>query len=160
MPDQACPTCNGARIIPSPNGQYQECPSCDGAGTDPGVELLFVYIFDVVMTALQRLNNQRVVVDGDAEFVWKAFTSRQNNPYRIRFSSGAGTYISSGGGGATNDLVRSENIAGTAEFPFPIIPHVIIPRAGNILFDIEELGGGANTIQLAFIGAKRYPTPR
>lgn len=156
----ACPTCNGTRMITGPGGEYQACPSCAGSGVDPGVEVFFVYTYDVVLTASQILVAQSVVIHGDADFVWKAIAGVQSGNYRIRFGYGSSSYLSAGGAGATNDRVRNANIVGTAQFPFPVIPHIVIPRAGNILFDIEDLSVASNTVQIAFIGAKRYPSAR
>ena len=79
--------------------------------------------------------------------------------FRIRlFDSGGRGYSSSGQGGA-NDRVRAECTTGDGQLPFLIVPHIEIPPSGFIGFDLEDVSGAPNTVHLAFIGAKVYPTP-
>ncbi len=163
--DAPCPRCGGSGELTNPAGQLQPCWKCEGTGVDPGIQTWFVYIYDRTLTSLQLLQSQSLLIQGDADFVWKA-TAAANLPtggsgdWRIRFGYGSATYLSAGGIGAANNLVNRQNICGTGRFPFPVIPNIVIPRAGNILFDIEEIQSAAVTLQIAFIGAKRYPTPR
>jgi len=156
-----CPECDGMRWAEGPGGVLQPCPGCDGTGQDRGVESFFVYVFDVTLAlAATRLDNQRVVMDGDAAFRLKALGGTQTGDYRIRLRDGSGHYLSTGGAGSTNDLVRNGALIGTAQFPFPIIPHVIYAPSGHILIDLENQSGApANIVQIAFIGAKVTPTP-
>jgi hypothetical protein len=158
---QRCPNCNGARFVEAPSsGLLLPCPMCDATGVDPGVEDFFVYVFDLTITAGvgARNDNQKVVIDGSAGFRWKALTGTQAFDYRVRFRQQSGAYMSSGGIGGSNDLVNNANIVGTAQFPFPILPHPMFPPSGHILQDFENRNAGANTIQIAFIGAKVVPT--
>lgn len=154
---QACPMCDGAKFLGGGNELMQPCPLCDATGVDPGVEVFRVYIFDISLTALQRLDNQRVVIDGTAAFRLKALAGTQTGTYRIRFRHASGEYMSSGGTGGTNDLVNNGNMIGTAQFPFPVIPQTLYGPNGHILIDIADLSNANNTIQIAFIGANVYP---
>lgn len=154
-----CPTCNGQKIVQTPNGQlYQPCPTCGGTGKDPGVEIPFQYVYDRALLASEVRLSDGVVTLGEADFIWKAVSGVQTGNYRIRFGFGGGGYMNSGGQGSTNDRVRNANIIGTAQFPFPIWPYVVIPRTGKILFDIEDLSAAPNTVQICFIGALVYPS--
>lgn len=159
MLNQVCPHCNGERYVETPSGLLQVCPLCDGAGKDPGVETMRLYVFDIELTALQNLANQKVVIDGTAPFRLKALSGTQTGIYRVRLRHASGEYMSSGGAGDTNDLVNNANMIGTAQFPFPIAPPSMFSESGHILIDIEDLSNADNTIQIAFIGANVYPTP-
>lgn len=166
----ACPRCNGRGEVPAPNGQaWQECLKCGGSGQDPGVELWFQYVFDIVLTSTQLARSIGLTILGEADFHWKRFMSTQaanaaatGQSWRIRLGGGGGSWLSSGGQqpGVTsvNDFVGNPCIAGTAQFPFPIIPHVVIPRNGKILFDLEERASVSNTVQLVFDGVLWYPS--
>jgi hypothetical protein len=159
-----CPLCNGQRIIDTPSGLVQACPLCDGTGADPGLEVFRVYTYDIVLTALQRVDNDVVVIDGGAAFRLKALTGTQTGAYRVRFRHASGEYMSRSGkaavaGVVSNDLVNNANLIGTAQFPFPIVPTSLFGPAGNIMVDIEDLSNAQNTIQIALIGANVYPSP-
>ena len=158
---QRCPNCNGARFVESPSGLLLPCPMCDATGVDPGVEDFFVYVFDLQIPAGvgTRRDNQKVVMDGSAEFRLKALTGTSDESYRIRLRQQSGQYMSGGGAEGSNDLVNNENLIGTAQFPFPIVPHPMYPSSGQILMDLENRDADPNTIQIAFIGAKVQPTP-
>lgn len=159
MLQNPCPRCGGKGDIPTPNGSmYQQCPTCGGSGKDPGVEIPFQYVFDIVLTSGQTVNSVGVTTLGEADFVWKMTSGTQTGAYRIRFGFGGGGYMSSGGQGATNDKVNNANIIGTAQFPMPIFPYVVVPKSGKILFDLEDLSIAGNTIQIAFIGSFLYPS--
>jgi Transcription factor zinc-finger len=157
-----CPQCQNG-LIENTNGQLQVCPYCDGTWVDPGVESFRIYLFDVlgtVLTANAVLTNLSVVIDGGASFRLKALAGTQTGAYRVRFRHASGEYMSSGGIGQTNDLVNNANIIGTAQAPFPVIPFSLYGPSGQILLDIEDLSAAQNTVQIAFIGANVYPSPR
>lgn len=166
-----CPTCNGQKTIQTPNGQlYQQCPTCGGSGRDPGEEIPFDYVFDLTTTQFTSgsvLTSIGVTTLGEADFIWKAFAASTvrsatlivpADGWRVRFGFGGGGYMSSGGQGSTNDRVRAELIAGTGQFPVPIWPHVVVPRGGKILFDLENTAGADQEVHMRFIGALVYPS--
>jgi hypothetical protein len=166
-----CPTCNGQKIITTPNGaNYQQCPTCGGSGSDPGEEIPFDYVFDITaaeFTTLIVKTSIGVTTLGEADFIWKAFAASTERDgslvvpadgWRVRFGFGGGGYMSSGGQGSTNDRVRAELIAGTGQFPVPIWPHVRVPRGGKILFDLESTSGSSQAVHMRFIGALVYPS--
>jgi hypothetical protein len=168
---EPCPRCAGRGEIATPNGQaWQPCWKCEGSGKDPGVEIFFQYLFDISLTTGQLARSIGTTILGEADFVWKRFMSTQTasvgattgQSWRIRIGGGGGSWLSSGGQqqGVTsvNDFVGNPCIAGTAQFPFPIRPHPVIPRNGKILFDLEERASATNVVQLVFDGALWYPS--
>lgn len=160
MNDQPCPACKGQGMIPSPDGrQWQICPMCDGAGSDPGIEREFTYLFQIQLTALQVLLNQRIVINGDAPFRVKFRTRTSSGGFRIRIYDSVGQYYSSSGEGGTNDRVRDACVFGDGSLPFPVVPRILIPAGGFIGFDLEDVSNANNTVHLAFVGAKVYPSP-
>jgi len=163
MPVQnACPACQGQKNVATPDGKmWQACPTCGGSGKDPGSEIPFDYVFDVaaaVFGANTVLTSVGVTTLGEADFVWKGFAATPATGWRVRFGFGGGGYMSSGGQGSTNDRVLAELIAGTGQWPVPIWPHVVVPRGGKLLFDLENLTNAGITLQFRFIGALLYPS--
>lgn len=160
----ACPRCGGNGQVSTPNGQlWQACPACGGSGKDQGREVPFYYVWDApgaggTLSASQLLRTQGPTMLGEADFVWKMTAGFQTAAYRIKFGFGGGGWLSSGGQGATQDFVRNICIIGTAQFPFPVWPHVVIPRSGKLIFDIEDLSAALNTVHICFIGALLYPS--
>lgn len=160
MTGKACPVCNGQKVVTAPGQGAQVCPMCGGTGEDPGVERFFVYIYEFELAALQLLQNQRIVVNGDAPFRIKLLTRTKVGDFKIRLFDSQNHYYSSGGEGSTNDRVRDACVFGDGQLPFIVVPHIDIPAGGYIGFDLENLVAGKNLVHLAFIGAKVYPSPQ
>lgn len=160
MPMQQCPRCGGRGEVQTPSGQlWQVCPLCGGSGEDPGVERFFVYATDVSLLANQNLPNQRIVISGDAPFRIKIVNRVSTGAFRIRLFDTTGRGYASSGQGGTNDRVRAECVTGDGQLPFPIWPYIEIPIGGYIGFDLEDVSAAPNSVHLAFVGAKVYPTP-
>ncbi|MBK8200670.1 MAG: hypothetical protein IPK75_20225 [Acidobacteria bacterium] len=159
MVEYPCTYCNGARVVENRAQQLQACPICEGTGFEPGEERFFTYIYQVTLTALQVLLNQRIVTNGDADFRIKLNTHGHGRlshpPIQQR-----GTVLFKLGRGGTNDRVRDSLIFGDGSLPFIVVPHIFIPKGGSIGFDLEDVSNANNTIQLAFSGAKVYPPRR
>ncbi len=117
---------------------------------DNYVDIDFSYVYDVVLTGGQFLQNQALVTTNDADFQWRATViSTATGSFNIRFSDSQGQYLS-------NTLVASANIQGDASSPDPVFPGVLIPAGGRIGIDIQDASGSTNTIQIVFKGVKRY----
>ena len=117
---------------------------------DSYVDVDFTYVYDVVLTALQFLQNQSVTTTNDADFQWRATViSTATGAFNIRFSDSQGYSIS-------NTLVASANILGDASSPDPVFPGIMIPAGGRIGIDIQDTLNAPNTIQIVFKGVKRY----
>ena len=114
------------------------------------VDVDFSYVYDVVLTGNQFLQNQSVATTNDADFEWRATViSFATGAFNIRFSDSQGYYLS-------NTLVASANILGDASSPDPVFPGILIPAGGKIGIDIQDTSGGGNTIEIVFRGVKRY----
>ena len=139
---------------------WQPCFHCDGDGGDPGVERFFQYKNSpITLTALQTMQNQRIVISGDADFRVKMLMRKATGSFRIRMYDSSGHYFSSSGEGGTNDRVPDNCLFGDGQLPFLVVPFIIIPAGGFIAFDLEDTSNAANTIELVFTGAKVYATP-
>jgi hypothetical protein len=127
------------------------------------LEKFHQYTAAVALTALQVLLNQRVVMQGEGDFLLKdirAYTSQATalNSFRIRLGNSDGTWYTQGGVGGTSDRVIGSLLCGDAQFPGLVIPYIQFSRTGAITFDIEELANnGANTVNFAFTGSIILP---
>lgn len=150
-------------VVRLSDGAPIPCPGCEGSGKDPGLPEFFTYHQTFTLAGLQILSNARVVLNGDAAFRMKLIESVSMGPFRIKLYDNEGkARVSNGdasGGGSTNDRVPGSLITGTGQLPFIVTPSILIPKSGTIAFDLEDTTGLANTITLAFIGEKVYPTP-
>ena len=121
-------------------------------------EKFHVYPATVALTALQVLNNQRVVMQGEADFLLKdirAYSPDTDglNSFEIRLGNSDGTWFSSAGVGGANDRVLGSLLCGDAQFPGLVIPYILYSRTGAITFDIAELSNAAYSIAFAFVGS-------
>ena len=106
--------------------------------------------FDVVLTSLQELPNLARDVPTDADFVWRATIANvQTGEYSVQFKDTQGYEFSNG-------LIHRINISGTAIAPSVNGHEIIIPAGGQIGIHILDLSGAPNTIQILFLGVKRY----
>jgi hypothetical protein len=156
-----CPRCNGQGFVQMPDKQWLVDPYCNGTGEDPGVPDFFIYKYDITLTALQLLPNQRITI-GLQPFRIELLTRVKQGDFRIRLFDNSGASRSSAGTGAagTNDRVRDACMFGDGQLPFVVAPWIIIDAGGSISFDLEDVSNGNNAIQLTFIGSKLSPTPR
>lgn len=114
------------------------------------VDAAFSYVYDVVLQALQALQNQSLVTTNDADFLWAAtIISFATGAFNVRFADSTGYWIS-------NSMVASANILGDPSSPDPLFPSLIIPAGGRIAIDITDTSNAVNTIQIRFVGLKRY----
>lgn len=132
-------------------------PAYNGTTQSPfqrAVDITFDYVYDVVMTANQVLNDQVVPIQNDADFIWRAFRiGTATGAFKIRFSDSQGYYFS-------NSLINSANFqSGGVNVDYAIFPEVAFPSGGRIGIDITDLSGAGNTIELLFRGIKRYRMP-
>jgi hypothetical protein len=158
----ACPTCNGGGQIKTPDGSlWQPCWKCDGSGDDPGIEVFTTLTFKGTIPASQTLLQQRIVNGSGTLIRIKMLTRFKTGDFRIRLFDSDGNYYSSSGiaGASTNDRVRDACIFGDGQLPFLVVPFLMIPNGGFIGFDLEDVSGANNPIELNFHGAKVRPTP-
>lgn len=111
----------------------------------------FAYTYDVVLTANQVLSDSKST-DTDSDFIWQAITiPLATGSFTLRLGDSRMYYLSDS---------RIASTIYTANDPYPIVPALIIPAGGRIVIDIADTSGAGNTIQIVFLGAKRYPKRR
>ncbi len=110
------------------------------------------YTYDISLTSNQYLQGQVVAIYTEADFLWRGLVFQSTGRFAIQFQDGQGYFIS-------NALVYSDNMPNSPGEPFPRFPQIEYPAGGQILFNIQDLSGSANTGQILFIGANRYRIP-
>ncbi len=89
-------------------------------------------------------------VPTDADFIWRATVANvQTGAYSVQFKDSQGYEFSDG-------LIHYLNLSASAIAPAVNGKEIVIPAGGNIGIAILDLSGAENTIQLLFLGVKRY----
>ncbi|MCS7261031.1 MAG: hypothetical protein NZ765_09645 [Anaerolineae bacterium] len=107
------------------------------------------YVLDVSLSGNQERLDVPLFTDSDSEFILEALAGTSTGAYQIRVRLPNGRYMS-------NAAVRNANAVGSAQFPVPIIPTVTVPPGGRLGFDLKDLSGQSNTVQLVLLGRRRY----
>jgi hypothetical protein len=114
------------------------------------VDVDFKIPFDVVLTANQDAPNLARDVPTDADFIWRATIANvQTGEYSVQFKDTQGYEFSNG-------LIHRINISASAIAPSVNGHEIVIPAGGQIGIHILDLSGFGNTIQILFLGVKRY----
>lgn len=113
------------------------------------IDLPFNYIYNVVLTASQVLNNEVVSIFTEADFAWRGLIFSATGLFSVQFQDGQGYYLSAG-------QMFSTNMPNTPGNPWPMFPEVVYPAGGRIYLNITDLSAETNTIQLLFVGVNRY----
>jgi hypothetical protein len=114
------------------------------------VDVDFKIPFDVVLTANQDAPNLARDVPTDADFIWRATIANvQTGEYSIQFKDTQGYEFSNG-------LIHRINISASAIAPSVNGHEIVIPAGGQIGIHMLDLSGFTNTIQILFLGVKRY----
>lgn len=88
--------------------------------------------------------------DADFQAIW--LVGNSTGTYTIRFTD-AGTDR-----GFMNNPINNVNLVGTAANPFPMLPPYVFKRSQSIQITLVDTSVAANTIQIAFIGKKIFPS--
>jgi hypothetical protein len=114
------------------------------------VDVDFKIPFDVTLTAFQELPNLSRDVPTDADFIWRAtIANLQTGAYSIQFKDSQGYEFSNG-------LIHYINLSASAIAPSVNGHEIVIPAGGQIGIHILDLSGAGNTIEILFLGVKRY----
>lgn len=106
--------------------------------------------WDIVLTAGQEVTNASRDVPTDADFIWRATVANvQTGAYSVQFSDSQGYKLSTA-------LIHYINLSASAIAPQVNGKEIVIPAGGDIGIHILELSGAGNTIQILFLGVKRY----
>jgi hypothetical protein len=109
------------------------------------------YVLSATLTANQELLDQALQIAGDSDFVWLGTKGVKTGEFEIRFKLPSGRYLSSA-------RVRGANAVGTAQFPVPVVPGIRFAGGSNLGYDIKDLSGAPNDVQIVLIGMKLFRT--
>jgi len=114
------------------------------------VDVDFKIPFDITLTAFQELPNLARDVPTDADFIWRAtIANLQTGAYSVKFKDSQGYEFSNG-------LIHYINLSASAIAPSVNGHEIVIPAGGQIGIHILDLSGFGNTIEILFLGVKRY----
>ncbi len=109
-----------------------------------------LYVFDKVLVANTEYLSQGLNVDGDADFILLGIAGNAtSSSYQLRLKLKNGRPLS-------NAYVNAANLVGTAQFPVALPREIQFDASGQIGLDIKDTSGSSNTVQLIFIGVKRF----
>lgn len=114
------------------------------------IDVDFKIPFDIVVPASTELPNLARDVPTDADFIWRAtVANKQTGAYSVRFADSQGYFFA-------DALMHYLNLSASATAPSVNGKEVVIPAGGQIGIDILDLSGAQNTIEIVFLGVKRY----
>jgi hypothetical protein len=120
------------------------------ATPDGYTDVDFKVPFDTVLTANLVAGNLAQPVPTDADFIWRATIANFfSGNFSVRFADSQGYFFSNG-------RVHLINLSASSQAPSVNGKEIVIPAGGQIGIDIENLIGADNTIQILFLGVKRY----
>lgn len=106
-------------------------------------------VLDITLSASQARNGVGVFVDGDGDFRLEAISGSSTGAYSLRFKTPREKNF-------PDSQARNSNLVGTAAFPFPLPAPMTYPAGAKISFDLTDLSGASNTVQLVLIGYKLF----
>lgn len=105
------------------------------------------YILPITLTALQTTQYQKSL-DTDSDFIWEAIRIPTNTgAFNVQFSDSRRYQLSDG--------LMPYNLY-TGGQPYALGNALVEPAGGRIIVDIVDTSGAGNTIEIVFMGAKRY----
>jgi hypothetical protein len=133
----------------------QGCPNCGGSGTQDQqvLRVFFDYVFPLttIVAALGQAQ-QLLKIDQSSDFEWIWIVSSSLGLYSVQLTD------NSTGRTLSSDFVDSENFAGTAQLPFPLVEPYLLARSGSVSATFTDRSGVAsNAIQLVLRGYKLFP---
>jgi hypothetical protein len=152
---QTCQACRGQGVLNNPGQRtMQVCPVCGGDGVkqQSPFRVPFWYVLpNAVLTGNQSGLVVTQTIDQDADFEWIWIISSQTGTWSVTIRD------PSTGRDMSNNPINSENFAGTAQLPFPLIEPYVWARATSIKATFNDRSGNSNTVQLVLGGYKLYP---
>jgi hypothetical protein len=113
-----------------------------------------IYVFSFVLTANQIKTNLEVSIDTDSDFYLKGIViASATSDFRFRYADESGYYTS-------NAMLDSSAIPVNAALPFPVTPQLRYSAGGRIPIDLTDTSGAGNTINMWFLGTKRFQKSR
>jgi len=105
----------------------------------------------VVLTANQALTDQSITIENDADFDWMAIIIPTfTGAFKIRFYDSQRFALS-------NDFINYRAfVQNNAPSYYIITPSILVPAGGAVYYDITDLSGAGNTIQIVLRGVKLW----
>jgi hypothetical protein len=111
-----------------------------------------LYVFQIVLTANQKLNAQKVPIDPDSDFLLRGIHGTSTGSYTVNMRLPRGNNLA-------NAQLQNTNFVGTAQQPAPIGPSpVYIANGIGPSLDLIDTSGASNTLEIVFSGVRRYTT--
>lgn len=123
-------------------------PAYLGLRGDPGYRIdTYDYVFNITLTANQITQGQQSI-DTDSDFLWEAVrVSSATGAFNVQFTDARRYQLSDG-------YLPSSIYTGAD--PYALGNALVEPAGGRFLINLQDTSGAENTIQIVFIGAKRY----
>lgn len=108
----------------------------------------YVHYYEIELEANQSLERYPLLIDTDADFMWRAFKGSMDYQFTLLFYDPYNKQLASG-----PDL--AENLL---SIPQPGLhwPEIPCPRGSTIQVDIQEYTGNPGTLKLCLMGIKIY----
>lgn len=123
-------------------------PAYLGLRDGPGFRIdTYDYVLDVVLTANQITQVQKSI-DTDSDFLWEAIkVTTATGAFNVQFTDARRYQLSDG-------YLPSSVYTGAD--PYALGNALVEPAGGRFLVNLQDTSGSGNTIQIVFMGAKRY----
>ena len=106
---------------------------------------LFGYTFPAALAANER-KDFSLSIDADSDFIIEKVYSNETGPFRLQVIDTTSSYQ------WFSERIRMENFFGTAQYPNILPTPIELRRSTQLQFDIEDLSGAPNQIELVFEG--------
>lgn len=127
----------------------QAINGCPPASVRGYVDRWGSYVYTVALTALQVLNNEAQIINQDSDFMWRGLVFSSTGAFDVRFYDAVGYAM-------MNARVSSANLANDGSRPYTVFPEQPFPGGGRIGIEIADTSNAANTVELNFLGVRRY----
>lgn len=143
------------------NGKATPCPSCGGSGKANVVVQFFVYAFKLVLAA-NALGVGKIHIDADADFKWYATVHTKTGDCSVLVqepAKGGRSWmsLSTQTGVSPSAGIDINNWAGTAQLPAYLFIPYLLAKQTDLLFNITDLSGAPNTVEIDLWGYKEFP---
>jgi hypothetical protein len=109
-----------------------------------------LYVFQLALTALQTLRNQKVPIDVDSDFMLTGIHGTSTGSFTLNMRLPSGRMLS-------NNQLQNTNLIGTANQPTAIGPAPVYIAAGTgPALDLTDTSNAGNTLEICFSGIRRF----
>jgi hypothetical protein len=116
-------------------------------------DMPFSYVYDVTLSGGEQLLAQQVPIDNDSDFVLRgiyySWPTGTNGTFTLRLYDAQNFALSNG-------PLYNTNYSTDPSAPTVVGPELNYPAGNKLQLDITDVSGFGNTIEIVFIGVKRY----